>query len=352
MGRHLGSGHCHGNSKKGAIIAVLLLLPIWLLLLSLLIQSFLGLFHSEVVTALNVTTINFIRDEGKCMSHNISDSNSSNMINNSTILNITDQVLCFIHIGKTAGASFRNQFAGGRRFATHPESLPSLKEWNEIHTNTRTKVMKKSKCDYYIAWVRDPVDRGVSAYNMILDPSWTNEVRARGGSAMFNALIDQQHHLSRFTSLNNLTEQLFTNEEAFDLWESIEHVKHDITWYFTLNGTTGNPTDPGKEAHFGAVGLLHDPNFVERLVFVGANECYKEDVERFTKLFGVPRVFMEKRPIVHSRQRHPNSFDSKNLSSLARLNIQHYFEDDYEVLRSLSRLGLIKCKNLLDRICK
>lgn len=259
-------------------------------------------------------------------------------------LNVEDKVLCFIHVGKTGGASFRARFTGtAQKVVHHPRSLPSLRTWREIH---RDVPHHPADCDYFVAWVREPVDRVVSAYNMVFDPSWAMEL-GRANKGRYNALMEQRKRLESFGDLNNLTMQLPTNSEALSYWESIEHVGHDTAWYFTYDNTTGKRTKPGKGAHLSALSYLQDEEFVKKLVFVGAKECYNEDVERFATLFNVSRSFMNEHPDVHLRAKHTNAFDSGNLSSEARNILQEYFWHDYCVLQSLSALGLIKCQKLL-----
>ena len=110
------------------------------------------------------------------------------------------------------------------------------------------------------------------------------------------------------------------------------------------------PTQPGRDAHANALSRLEDPDFVNKLVFVGANECYNEDVARFVEMFGISQSFMEEHPVTLLRGKRADSFDSKNLSVEAITSLREYFSYDYDIFRSLASLGLIKCQKLLDRL--
>eukprot|EP00581_Thalassiosira_minuscula_P001550 CAMPEP_0183735144 /NCGR_PEP_ID=MMETSP0737-20130205/45836_1 /TAXON_ID=385413 /ORGANISM="Thalassiosira miniscula, Strain CCMP1093" /LENGTH=335 /DNA_ID=CAMNT_0025968803 /DNA_START=1 /DNA_END=1011 /DNA_ORIENTATION=+ len=264
-------------------------------------------------------------------------------------LNVAGKTLCFIHVGKTGGSSFRSQFAEGKKTVSNLNSLPMLETWREVHTAPKLVFGDVAKCDFFVTWVRDPIDRAVSAYNMDLDPLWGEELR-RFNRKGYNHWVERVKHLRRFGNLNNLTEQLLVNGEAAILWEGIEHVGHDIAWYFSYDAETGNPTKPGRGAHSGARSYLQNEEFLKKLVFVGANECYNEDIDQFASIFGVSTSFMSEHPVVHERRKHAGAFDSQTLSPTARDILENYFYYDYVVLHLLKELGFIKCQKLLDRI--
>lgn len=181
---------------------------------------------------------------------------------------------------------------------------------------------------------------------MIFDPAYEREAMHYG--SVYTKLLAQKECLGKFGNFTNLIEQIYSNMEAFQSWDDIEHVKHDIAWYFTLT-SNGDVPQPGKMAHFDAVQILDDPDFVKRLVFVGSNECYNEDVQRFARLFGISESYLQKYPVLHLRKPLNASTNKTSLSKEARLNIEVYFQHDFEVLQRLSTLGLIKCHKLIDQ---
>lgn len=262
---------------------------------------------------------------------------------------VTDRKLCFIHVGKTGGSSFRAQFANGLKKNKNLKSMPALKVWREYHTGrygiTATAV---NNCDYFVAWVRDPIDRAVSAYNMVFDQEWHQEVAAVS-KTMHKALVQQTDLLGSYGSLNDLAEKILVDPQAQAAWGSIEHVKFNMAWFFTSHGN-GKPLSQPLDVSANAGSWLLDRKFLSKLVFVGAAECYQQDIERFALLFGIPDSFMANNPIRHTRRRARDSFDAKNLTHVALKNLQNYFKADYEVLHSLFHLDLIKCQNLKDRV--
>ena len=98
---------------------------------------------------------------------------------------------------------------------------------------------------------------------MIFDPAYERTMQQ--GAKKYTKLLAQKERLREFGNFTNLIEQIYSNMEAFQSWDDIEHVKHDIAWYFTLT-SNGNVPHPGKMAHFDAVQILDDPDFVKRLV--------------------------------------------------------------------------------------
>lgn len=202
-------------------------------------------------------------------------------------LNVTNRRLCFIHVGKTGGASFRAQFANGEKISKRLESIPDLRFWREFHTEPHLRLTAYwfHRCDYFVAWVRDPTDRGVSAYNMVFDPKYMQELPPRRREL----LVRRRDLLAKYGNLSNLTEQLSTDSQALAAWQSIEHVKFSIAWYFTSD-KDGNALSPALAANH-SYPRLQSREFLRKLVFVGANECYQQDVQRFAVLFGISDFF-------------------------------------------------------------
>lgn len=250
---------------------------------------------------------------------------------------MADKSLCFIHVGKTGGSSFSAQFADGQKVVPHPPSLPSLRIWREVHTRKRSDY---GDCDLFVAWVRDPIERAVSAYNMAFDPTFRNDW-----------IATTQNLLRAHGDLNSLLEEMPTNADALRTWRDVEHLRFDLAWYFTSDDG-GNAVDPGQHSasSLHTKSRLADETFARKLVFVGALECYDEGAARFARLFDVAKDYLDSHPVVHQRRRHADAFDSSRLSGEARKNLREYLEPDYGVLQSLSMMGLIKCQKLDDLI--
>lgn len=295
-------------------------------------------------------------------------------------INITGKSLCFIHVGKTGGASFRTQFAHPRQKKVHvPPSLPTAKFWREFHTENHLRITNAwyDKCDYFVAWVRDPIERAISAYNMIFDPEFTKERRGH---------IDLQKRLSSWGTLGNLTEHIFEDnvrvgdDTAREVLEDIEHLRYNIAWYFTSD-TNGQSLQPpvvsssmitattntsslsssnnnfifgnGKATNKTVISRLSNELFRKKLVFVGSTECYRDDVQRFIQMFGVSNEYLAAHPMPHMRKPTVGGrYESlSNLSPRAIQNFKKYLQTDYTILSSLILdMNLIKCPKLVEKV--
>ena len=130
---------------------------------------------------------------------------TSSTIQQQPPLNVTGKGLCFIHVGKTGGGSFRKQFANEQKWIKHPSSIPELEFWKEFHTDSSKRWLTKewyTRCDYFVAWVRDPIERAISAYNMVFDPNWIEPLRQMN-SRRYSEFIQLQNRTFTFASLFN-----------------------------------------------------------------------------------------------------------------------------------------------------
>ena len=245
------------------------------------------------------------------------------------VLNVTDRKMCFLHVGKTSGSSFRTQFANGRKRIAHPRALPALKVWKEFHTNDSPPTNESlQSCDYVIAWVRNPIERLVSAYNMVFNQEWYKELSSASVKSG-NLLLKTRETLESYGSLSDLAEQISKNNTQAQMsLGKIEHVKYNHAYYFN--------------AMFDKDGTTNEA-FLQKLVFIGSTECYEEDIKRFASLFNVSNEFISGSAIAHMRK---NNVTGKNLSQVATHNLQSYLHEDYKILNALMDLDLIPCERL------
>ena len=81
-----------------------------------------------------------------------------------------DQI-CFIHVGKTGGATFRAALGLGNpgKDARNVSAIRAGR-WNEFHTDEKRwlSLEWEERCDFFVTWVRHPVSRLVSAFELSL----------------------------------------------------------------------------------------------------------------------------------------------------------------------------------------
>ena len=236
---------------------------------------------------------------------------------------IPQSKLRFIHIGKCGGT-----------YVHHAIGMPS-----QFHA--RKPLFDKNHL--YIIWVRNPIARFVSAFNMsyalvnydttdLVPSELTLEnclapgrVRKKMSSeCTFSTKYDQL--IRQFKTANELAESLTSSNEtvrrsARELMnDRAEHIRKGIGWY--LNSSK----------------LI--PNHNEQILFVGSVENMEADLERLCKVLGRARDEAPKRE---------NSFDlDRSLSPIAVQNVKHFYSGDYRALRWLNRHGWISDQLLAE----
>lgn len=236
-------------------------------------------------------------------------------------MKIPKRSLAFIHIGKCGGT-----------FLNWIKRLPNEEYFlKEYHLNNKYNLKYN-----FIVWIRNPIARFVSAFNMskaiiLFD---TSKMQANEFN-LSNCLEPSRLRLKKntgitfsqrydklircFSSANHLAESL-TNKN-----ERMRSLAHELM----------NHTD---EHIFKGIGYyLHNGRFVEKfnkkIVFVGRLENMKEDVEFWNSLVG---------PRENAKTRQNTSNLSKYLSPLAIKNIKEFYKDtDYKALEALEKYNFI-----------
>jgi hypothetical protein len=229
-------------------------------------------------------------------------------------------MLTFIHIGKTGGTTI--------------QKILNLKQYHLIKNyNLKNK---------FIIWVRNPIARFVSAFNMsYINVNFkkfiknTNDLGCKNVllkrridwflSKKNNFIFSQRYDtlINFFKTPNNLAEGLssdnkLTRKKAEELMNhnTLGHIYRGIGWY--LNN--------GKFVK----------NHNNKIFFVGKQETMNEDIEKLGILL--------KKKIVDNKSRVNNysTEESKYLSPLAIENIIRFYKDtDYAALIELNKHGWI-----------
>jgi hypothetical protein len=295
-----------------------------------------------------------------------------------------------LNAGKAFGAtrpSLTTLFANGQESVDHPSSIPGLLRWKEISLEQPlTGSRLKNACDYIVLWLRDPVERGVDAYHDYMtllnetyqaiqgsDPTGTASA-AKSKQHKFKIQREQDskllkqrlHAFEQYGDLNGLAEQLYdngnnvfsgsTNHPAQHVFGSIDHIRYSMAWYFWSDSTLGLQPLPTKSGPFvpprTASSWLTFPDFLSKLVFVGSNECYDQDLERFQSLFSVSEAhrWMSTDHNTTLKISGKNKHVMHRLSPTAIQNLRTFFNEDYKVLHTLKLYGLLQCRALLDKI--
>lgn len=253
----------------------------------------------------------------------------------------------YIHVGKCGGSTVWSwlRHAGV--------------DFDEVHlhrpANTQERAYSK-----FVVWVRDPVDRFVSAFNYEKAVLLTNvsglslghgrvcnlsraclsperlEDKVRRGHAYPQRLEDLIMH---FKDANAVGEALTACSSDSEPLRRDCMMAHELMHY------------PTEHINKGVGFYLHDGAFVGRhadQMFVGSQERMQEDLVRLGRWLGKN----SSRPVPMSRA----SYGEKGLSLLARANIRAYYNKsnpdyppayfqyvsaDYEAMRALVKFGLL-----------
>jgi hypothetical protein len=229
-------------------------------------------------------------------------------------------MLTFIHIGKTGGSTI--------------QKILNLKQY---HLNKNYNFNNK-----FIIWVRNPIARFVSAFNMAyINVNFkkfiknTNDLEPRSVLLKWkidNFLSKKQNFIysprydelvNFFQTANNLAEALSSNnnkirKKAEELMnDPLEHINKGIGWY--LNN--------GKFVK----------NHNKKIVFVGKQETMEEDIEKLSVVLN-----KEIKNDEETRINYYSTKESKYLSPLAIKNIIRFYKNtDYAALIELNKHGWI-----------
>jgi hypothetical protein len=201
----------------------------------------------------------------------------------------------FLHIGKTGGTSLKKlvkhnaitRTGDGRRLIMH------------MHSTTLPNVLGRSRRNQAAFFLRDPLARFVSGFN--------SRLREGAPIAHIPWKPDEKTAFEQFKSPNDLAEALSSTrpmiqDKAFSAMDAMIHTRmHFSHW-------------------------LRSPEYLEsridRIVFVGFQETYNEDVTRFFQVLGVPGDIQPE----HFHEAPATS--ERTLSEVAQENLRRWYADD------------------------
>lgn len=203
-----------------------------------------------------------------------------------------------LHISKTGGTSLKkflrqnniDHTADGRRLVVHP------------HATRLSDVLGRDQTNQAAFFLRDPVSRFVSGFN--------DRLRQSAPKAFVPWTREEKVAFGHFQTPNDLAEALSApdpvhQDRAFSATDSIFHTRlHYTDWL-------RNPEYLGSR--------------IERILFVGFQETYDEDIGRFLTMIGVDASLHPE----HSNQA-PDD-DQRELSEPAQENLRRWYADDIEL---------------------
>lgn len=205
-----------------------------------------------------------------------------------------------LHIGKTGGTAAKTVLKANNTLGIGEYVAPYK------HEVGLARVAEQDMCERLMFFVREPVDRFVSAFNS----------RLRKGYPRHNSEwnVREEVAFEHFKTPNELAEGLSSDdpeirEVAVGSMLVIGHLRR------------------GYEFYLGSVELLEQEK--DRIFFIGAVEHFEQD-------FGLMRQFLGVSPELQlptderGAHRTPDSFD-KNISETGRKNVQNFFRSDYEI---------------------
>lgn len=241
------------------------------------------------------------------------------------IMKMNENKIEFIHIGKCGGTTIESKY-----------------DFVSCHLR-KPFFRKKIK---YIIWIRNPIKRFVSAFNMQRDSvienvSNINDIdsvtlenytspgyilRKKESGYVFSKELDED--IAFFKSANHLAESIYTNDEniktkANNIMDDSfnTHINKGIGWY------------------------LYNGEFIkkynENILMIGRLEFMDEDINKLNTILGVEDNSQCK------RERENKSNSSKYLSKLAIKNLlEFYKETDYKALKVMEQYGFIDKETL------
>jgi len=228
---------------------------------------------------------------------------SNDLINKNDII--------FIHVGKTGGSTMKSVF-----------------NFKEIHHQVATFNKNKK----YIISIRHPIKRLISAYNMSKSLIIHNDlgvsekpVFTRFKKNGYYYTEEYDRIFKKFKSLNDLCEQIFTSDDAYNLVTSTapyQHLGKNTSWYL-------NNGEFIKKYH-------------KNIIYVTKQETLNDDINNIAKMIGMDINYNSE------KDRRVNKNKDEYLSPLAIKNLIDYFKDtEYKTLQVLYEYGFID-KEYLD----
>lgn len=205
-----------------------------------------------------------------------------------------------LHIGKTGGTAAKtvlresNKLESGEvvKFFKHEDGLAAIAEGN--------------LCERLIFFIREPVDRFVSAFNS----------RLRMGYPRHNGKwnVREEVAFAHFKTPNELAEGLSSDdpeiqEVAVGSMMSIMHLRRSY------------------EHYLGSVELLEQEK--DRIYFIGATETFDADFALLRTLLGIPDD-LQLPTDDYGAHRTPDGFE-RTVSDIGRRNVRDYYQTDYAI---------------------
>lgn len=205
-----------------------------------------------------------------------------------------------LHIGKTGGTAAKTVLRAARerdvgetvKFFKHEDGLAAIAEGD--------------LCEKLIFFIREPVDRFISAFNS----------RLRMGYPRHNGKwnVREEVAFAHFKTPNSLAEGLTSDdpeiqEVAVGSMMSIMHLRRSY------------------EHYLGSVELLEQEK--DRIWFIGATETFDADFGLLRGLLGIPDDLQLPNDD-YGAHRTPDGFE-RTVSEVGRRNIQDYYQTDYAI---------------------
>lgn len=208
----------------------------------------------------------------------------------------------FLHISKTGGTSFKHILRERSLRTSTSGPMAGTRIYTHHHALTMPETLVANPANKVVFFLRDPISRFVSGFNTRL---------RQGLPARDNPWRPEEVKVfAQFTSPNDLAEGLSSDDLTRQDWaltamRTIVHTRmHYTRWLHSV---------PYLEAR------------LDRIMFIGFQESYDEDVRRFFELFGVAReVEVERQHIAPSSQ-------SNALSELAVENLRTWYAEDFVI---------------------
>ena len=225
------------------------------------------------------------------------------------------QPFTFIHIGKTGGSTVGS-------FLKKHISIKEIHNQKPVY-NPNTK---------YIIWIRDPIQRFISAFYMSY--GIINDNLQIGGKAIYdeNGKFKRDAWSTEYIDLINY----FKTPNNLALALSSTHPDNDKAQTLLSYTNTGIGFQHMKAGH--AWYLLHN-DFIHKakdnIIFVGTQENLQEDLEKLKGLLNIPRYHQPENKRVNTV-----NYD-KYISQEGIANLKKFYEDDYTLIKILKDYGLI-----------
>ena len=210
----------------------------------------------------------------------------------------------FIHIGKTGGSAITESI---KQFIGKDTDYGKF-----VISGHGGKLTNEGK---YIFFVRNPIDRFVSAYL-----SGFREGKPRyhyPWSPM------EKKYFTMFPTPNQLAESLYENEDANEAMKHLRHVNTSLTHFL------GDSTNIQK--------------CKDNIIFVGTTENLSEGFTTIKKILNIETGLVTDEIKTHKT---PNQYSHlKKISPKGVENIRKYYNEDYIVIEELHNLGFIDKKS-------